>query len=112
MVRSAVERGDLSDFGDVERLVLDGRALLWLACEGTDIRVAVVTAQERTEKRLVCTILACAGSGMDGWLHLLELIEDYARAEGCAAVRLFGRKGWQRKLAEYRTKLVVMEKTL
>jgi hypothetical protein len=74
--------------------------------------VAVVTAQERTEKRLVCTILACAGSGMDGWLHLLELIEDYARAEGCAAVRLFGRKGWQRKLAEYHTKLVVMEKTL
>ena len=36
------------------------------------------------------------------WLHLLDGIEAFARAEGCDAMRIIGRKGWARVLKDYR----------
>jgi hypothetical protein len=62
--------------------------------------------------RKVCVIVACGGSDMPRWLHLIEKIEDFARAEGCAATRIIGRKGWARVLAQYRTTRIVLEKEL
>jgi hypothetical protein len=49
---------------------------------------------------------------MHAWLPLLEGIESYARASGCAAVRIMGRRGWARVLDGYRTKRIILEKDL
>jgi hypothetical protein len=70
-----------------------------------------------TEWRKVCEIIACGGKGMrsprgQGWLHLIEKIEDYARAEGCSTVRVVGRKGWKRMLTDYRARRVILEKEI
>jgi hypothetical protein len=46
------------------------------------------------------------------WIGLIEKIEEFARAEGCSATRIMGRKGWARVLASYRTKRIVLEKDL
>jgi hypothetical protein len=50
--------------------------------------------------------------GMTAWLPLLAGIETYARAAGCACVRIMGRKGWARALPTYRTTRIVLEKEL
>ena len=123
-----MKRGDLSSFGPVEDSVLRGDALLWLAltCEDGDrvrIDAAAVTELHRTEWRKVCVVVACgAPSGrFDAspamrygrrWIRLLEGIEDFARAEGCEATRIIGRKGWARVLTSYQTKRIVLEKEL
>jgi GNAT superfamily N-acetyltransferase len=46
------------------------------------------------------------------WIGLLERIEEFARAEGCEATRIIGRKGWARVLTSYQTKRIVLEKDL
>jgi hypothetical protein len=103
------------------------------------VQAAAVTELHRTEWRKVCVIVACgAPSGrspasgrlrpssraavsraaasrtvdMRRWIGLIEKIEEFARAEGCSATRIMGRKGWARVLTSYQTKRIVLEKDL
>ena len=46
------------------------------------------------------------------WLPLLGALERYARAEGCKAMRIFGRRGWERLLPDYKPARVLLEKEL
>ena len=39
-------------------------------------------------------------------------IEAYAKAEGCACVRIYGRKGWARVLKDYQVEQIVLERQL
>jgi hypothetical protein len=55
---------------------------------------------------------ASRATDMRRWLRLLEGIEDFARAEGCEATRIIGRRGWARVLTSYQTKRIVLEKDL
>lgn len=112
LIRRAMQRGNMGLFGPVESDVLAGRALLWLAADGVDIRAAAVTQIEHTETRKFCTIVACGGAHMRNWLHLIKGIEEFARAEGCDATRIIGRKGWQRMLNDYRATRVILQKEL
>jgi hypothetical protein len=49
---------------------------------------------------------------MSEWIGLIAGIEQYAKDEGCAAFRIFGRSGWLRALEGYRLKHVIIEKRL
>lgn len=111
-IRSAVLRTDLSHSCDIERDLLEGDGLLWLACRGTEIDAAAATLLVRTDKHLVCLITACGGENMDRWFDLLEGIEEWAKAEGAALVRIYGRPGWARMLKSYRVSNVVLERIL
>jgi hypothetical protein len=112
LIRAAMQRGDVGAYHPVEENVLAGRSLVWLATDGTDIHAAAVTQLERTDRGLICVIVACGGRQMCRWLHLIEGIEEFARAEGCAATRIVGRKGWARVLPSYRAKRIILEKEL
>lgn len=105
-----MERGDLGRFETVEQDVLSGIALLWLAWNGTKIEAACVTQLDTTECTKACVIVACGGAGQ--WSSLITDIEQYAQAEGCDAVRIYGRSGWVRVLPGYRTAKIVLEKRL
>src|ERR1700680_4303617 len=112
LIYEAMRRGNLSGYQGVADLVLDGRGLLWLAWDGQTVHAAAVTALAPTEWRKVCESIACGGRDMPRCLHLIEKIEDSARAEGCSAVRIVGRKGWVRMLTDYRARRVILEKSL
>jgi hypothetical protein len=114
LIHTAMKRGDLSSFQPVEASVLAGDALLWLAWDPDAERIAAaaVTELHQTEWRKVCVLVACGGAGVNRWIALLDGIEAYARAAGCAAVRIMGRKGWARLLGDYRMKRIVLEKDL
>ncbi len=111
LLRRAIERAGLASFADIERDVLHGGALLWLAWSDR-IEAAASTALQRTDAGLVCLITACGGSNRRHWLPLLGGIEAYATAEGCARVRVIGRHGWQRALSGYHLKAVILDKKL
>jgi hypothetical protein len=114
--RSATRRTGISAFEDIEREILKGDALLWLALSGdgrvSHIDAAAATRLELTEAGKVCVITACAGNNMACWLPLIAGIEAYAKAEGCRNVRIFGRKGWLRVLDGYRQTHVILDKEL
>lgn len=107
LIRAAIERTNLSDFADIERDILLGKQLLWLAWDGK-IHAAAATHLSRD----VLTVTACSGNQRERWLPLFARIEQYAKDEGCRRVRIFGRRGWERVLDGYRVKHVVLERQL
>ncbi|KRR21911.1 hypothetical protein CQ13_07700 [Bradyrhizobium retamae] len=109
---AAVRRTDLSHTVDIARDVLHGDGVLWLACDGQEIEAAAVTLLTRTDRHLVCLITALGGSNMESWLPLLSEVEDWARSEGAALVRVMGRPGWVRVLKNYHVSNVVLERAL
>lgn len=109
-IRRAFQRGDLGRFGDCEQDVLNGRSLLWLIWNEPRIEGAAVTQIYETENSLVCEIRAYGGDGFR--TELVKRVEDYARAEGCDVVRIFGRKGWLRVLRDYTAPKIILEKRL
>ena len=111
LLESAVSRTDLGRFDEIEHDVLSGRSLLWLAWSG-QIEAVATTILAETDTAKVCVLTACGGKDMRRWLALLMTIESYARAEGCSRMRIFGRKGWQRMLPDYRTTNIVLERKL
>ncbi len=112
LIRRAIERGGLSRFDDVERDILAGASLLWLAWDGRAVAAAAVTQLAVTDAGKVCILVACGGTRMRRWLPLLAAIETYARSEMCALVRILGRKGWMRVLSQYQAQRIILEKKL
>jgi hypothetical protein len=106
-----MKRGELSAYRPLVDSVLDAKALLWLAWDGEKIHAAAVTELHVTEWRKVCVIAACGGERL-AWSIFIEPLEQFARAEKCAAMRIVGREGWQRVLKDYRRKRVILEKEL
>lgn len=107
LIRAAIERTNLSDFADIENDVLKGDQLLWLAISN-HVEAAATTHLSRG----VCTLTACSGHQRERWLPLFARIEKYAKDEGCSAMRIYGRKGWERVLDGYRVQHVILEKDL
>ena len=107
-----MQRGDLGTFGNVEDDVLRGDALVWLVYAKPVIKAVVVTQISITERGKVCTIVACGGYRSTEWIGLISSIEDYAKKQGCRAVRLMGRRGWKRVLKNYSETKVILERRL
>lgn len=111
-LKSAMVRTGLGLFNDVAADLFAGKSLLWIAWDGAAVEAAAATQLQATENGLVCVIVACGGRRLGRWLPLLAEIEAYAAKEGCSAVRIFGRMGWQRVLSGYRPSNVVLDKPL
>ena len=112
LLKAACRRTGLNAFEDIEADVLSGRSLLWLAWSGCAVEAAAATVLINSEIGKVCIITVCGGSGRRRWLPLLDQIEAYAKREGCARVRIYGRRGWLRVLDGYAQKHVIMDKEL
>jgi len=111
LIHGAIRRTNLSHTADIETDTLHGDGLLWIAWDGA-IKAAATTSLVRTDRDKICILTACAGADMKLWLPLLGRIEAYAKAEGCACVRIYGRRGWARVLDGYHTEHIILERPL
>jgi hypothetical protein len=112
LIRAAMRKGRISEFADVEAAVLAGTELLWVAADRQAIWAAAVTQLGRANGEKFCTIVACGGRERARWLPLKAELEKFARAEGCAAIRIHGRRGWAREFPDYRLTRILLEKEL
>ena len=112
MIGAASDRTGISDFRTLAHKVSDGDALLWIATDGEQILGVIATQLKIVNRDKICEILACGGAEMSRWIGFLPRIEEFAKAEGCSAVRFLGRKGWLRALPSYRQIGVIAEKEL
>lgn len=92
----------------------DGSAQLWHIVDDDLSLVGVWLTQIYSEPTgiKVCNWLGCAGERMDEWLHLRADIENWAREQGAEAAKIVGRKGWERKLPDYKPAYVEYVKEL
>jgi hypothetical protein len=111
-VYAACARSEISDPELIKLDVLNARALLWLACDGTNVVGAGVTQLFTQAGKKVCEIVSWGARDQKRCAPLLRDIENFARAEECNLVRLVGRKGWAKHMKDYSAKAVVLEKAL
>ena len=114
LIYVAMKKGDISSFEPVKQSVLDGKSLLWVAWdeEAKNIKAAAVTELQKTEWSKFCIVVAAGGKDLNTWLDIGGPIYEFAKAEGCKAMRFIGRKGWAGVLPGWRVTRYVMERTL
>jgi hypothetical protein len=99
----------------------EGRFQLWVAWQCADNAVgrpaAVIGAgvtrislNKRGER--IGHDVIFASEDMGRVLPLLDRLEEFFREQGCVRMRISGRKGWARKLPDYRLAAVVLERSL
>jgi hypothetical protein len=78
-------------------------AQLWIVwdVEEKEVLAVIVTTLCEYPIRRVARIELCAGRLVKQWIGLIGKIEQWAREQGCAAVEVVGRRGWQRLLEDY-----------
>lgn len=100
---------------DLQDWLTAGKGLLWVAVLDDRVLAACVTTLVARRSGLICRVMSGGGESMERWqADWLDTIERYARQEGCAKVRIDGRRGWERALSGfgYRQTGVCLEKGL
>ncbi len=96
--------------------LLDGLAaeqmLLWVRWDGDKLRAAAITQITIVPRGKICTVLACGGERAGCWKAAIEPIENYAKDQGCVAVRIQGRMAWARVFDDYDPEWITLEKGL
>jgi hypothetical protein len=92
---------------------INAQKQLWLVwsqgdtCEGAGVTGLIETPQGKT-----CIIYGFGAKTGSDWMSTLPVLEDWAKSEDCARVRVYGRVGWTEKLKDYALKGVILDRTL
>ena len=85
---------------------------LWTVREGGLLIGLAITELRNYPRQRRCRYLLLAGDGFDRWQHLQLHIENWARVNGCTAMEMCGRRGWERKLRGWRATHVELSKEI
>jgi hypothetical protein len=107
-VERALAYGDGEYLAEDIRRFLEAREMqLWVAGTGRGVIGAGVTQLVAYPRRKYCDmILWAADTPLHEWLSCLDVVERWAETHG-ARPRLFGRRGWGKRLAAYAPKYTV-----
>lgn len=112
-IETAFQKGRGDENPDViEAEVRAGRSLLWVVWDGAGLLAAATTRIIEAPMRKYCLITSCGGRELPRWLAFITDLENYARGEGCAALRIEGREGWAKMFPAYHQPYIVLEKVL
>ncbi len=115
-IHSAFEAGIGDDTKDSVLGMLErGEAQLWIAHNGAGIKAAALTRMATVSNgKHICFCIACGGEEIETWQDCIGDIEEYARKQGCDALRLSGRAGWKIYIKKrgYKEPFVILEKAL
>ena len=81
--------------------LVDGSIQMWIVTKDAEATAAFLTSIERDAQEWVLSLYAMSGRDAKDWVGDCHAAMDvFAQAEGCARVRMCGRKAWQRILPE------------
>jgi hypothetical protein len=95
----------------IKEMLLKKEAQLWTSYNG-QIEAFVLTHIVIYPNHKICNILMCGGSNLNNWLEFMSNIGQWAKSIGCKSLRLRGRKGWIKKLPDFKFTKIIMEKDL
>jgi len=95
MIERAIANGSQWTIDEIRERLFSGHMQLWTYGEYEYQAVLVTRMTDH------CLLLALSGYDMRQWLHHLRAVEGFARQFGCKEMRLHGRRGWSRVLADY-----------
>lgn len=112
-LQAVVDRsGERYTVASLAELVMRGEFQLWVIGDEQIRGVVLTELFFAPSGKKVASIRAATGDAAEGWLHLLPELEQWAKSEGCHVVEAIARKGWARRLTDYKLTHVVLEKEL
>lgn len=113
----ATERGREYGTEDILKALLQRNMQMWVAYEGetfetADIFAVCITEIIITPRRKACSILIGTGKRREEWQGFRSAIEQWAREQGCEAMKVIARPGWERVFTDYRKTHTLLEKAL
>ena len=85
---------------------------LWLIWNDGVMAVGVTELGFAPSGMKLCTIHFLTGENSLEWLHLIGTLEEWAKHQGCGRIKGYMRKGWAKRLPDYRMTHVMLEKDL
>lgn len=104
--------GDRYSVAALAQLIVSGEFQLWVIGDDAVKAVLLTELFFAPSGKKVASIRAATGDGAEGWLHLLPELEAWAKSEGCHCIEAVARKGWARRLTDYKMTHVILEKEL
>ena len=87
--------GPIETLYQILALIVSRDAQCWVAYDNEKIIAAAVTELPTLGGRKVCNVMTLGGTRFKEWRHGLKMIEHWAKANGCAAMRFENcRKGF------------------
>lgn len=96
---------------DIYASLSKAKMQLWTSFEGTQLKSICITQILIHPKHKSLEIILHAGDNKHGH-QFLKPIEEWAKSQGCDKVFLKGRKGWIKRMPDYRLESVTLEKEL
>ena len=98
---------------DVYEWLKTGFYTLWVATpRDSDKILGTMTLEYASYPRHnMCRIVSIAGK-MKDWIDDIYILENWAKAQGCHFLGLYGRKGWKKVLKEYDEHCILFRKKL
>lgn len=104
-IEAALAYSDTHTLGDIAEGLISGSMTLWTYGEVEAALVAEIIDD-------FCQIITLGGKGIERYFHYLDVIEQWAKDNGCKEMRVYGRRGWVRMLKDYDEKYTVIGKRL
>ena len=116
MIADACARAGLFSAASVLKWLQADEMQLWLAGRVVDgkpvVDAVAVTEMLQFEFAKAFKVFLVTGNDLDRWLPHLAAMEAWAKEMGCTRVIHEARKGYARKLRDYRLTHVILEKPL
>lgn len=87
-------------------------AQLWMIWSDRLLAVGATEIIVEASGMKVCVILFLNGENSLDWLHLIADLEAWAKHQGCSRITGHMRKGWAKRMPDYRMTHVCLEKDL
>jgi hypothetical protein len=105
----AVKAGSLQRLEEWLGDCIGGGKQLWVVWADEKCHGAGVTSLTETPDGKTCVIDGFAGKE---WAASLPVLEEWATAQGCSRVRVYGRIGWMKQLKDYAVTGVILDRKL
>jgi len=81
--------------------IITSKKQLWLVKSDKTLRAIVITEIGIFPRKKCCAIDMCTGEGLEEWVELLPIIEQWGRDQGCSQMFFNSRIGFERKLKQH-----------
>ncbi len=101
-----INRQEYSSLEEVyKKIGINKTHLLWIGWEKGNLD-NIVLCLLTTIHDDVLVLSACAGIGMEDWMHHFKTLEQYGKDSGCKKIQIrSGRKGWTKELNKFGMKV-------
>lgn len=91
-----------SSLFDLYKKFINNHAQVWLVMDEGDIISVTTTEIMNYAQYKSLHIITCTGTNWEEWNHLHSELENFAKHHGCKDIQIWGRKGWERKLKNFK----------